>query len=89
MSGPDSWNSKSIRHESEGSEFEYPSGRDIFCLKNIDTLTRTPVRVSKMNAVARALLTFQISNVNFKSTFNTPPPPPPLKSWYLMQTVLH
>ena len=30
--------------------FESPSGRDIFCLKNFDTFTRTPVRVSKMNA---------------------------------------
>ena len=30
------------------------SGRDIFCLKNFDTFTRRPVRVSKMNAVARA-----------------------------------
>ena len=35
-----------------------PSGRDMFCLKNFDTFTRTPVRVSKMNAVARV-------NVNF------------------------
>ena len=26
----------------------------IFCLKKFDTFTRTPVRVSKMNAVARA-----------------------------------
>ena len=34
--------------------------RDIFCLKNFDTFTRTPVHVSKMNAVARAQLTFQI-----------------------------
>ena len=49
-------------------KFESPSGRDIFCLKNFDIFTRTPVRVSKMNAVARAQLTFQtnvnISNVN-------------------------
>ena len=37
----------------------YISGRDIFCL-NFDTFTRTSVRVSKMNAVARAQLTFQI-----------------------------
>ena len=37
-----------------------PSGRDIFCLKNFDTFPRTPVRVSEMNAVARAQLTFQI-----------------------------
>ena len=37
-----------------------PSGRDIFCLKNFDTFTRTSVRVSKMNAIARAQLTFQM-----------------------------
>ena len=40
--------------------FVSPSGRDIFCLKNFDTVTRTPVRVSKMNADARAQLTFQM-----------------------------
>ena len=33
MSGPDSSNGWSIRHESEGWGFESPSGRDIFCLK--------------------------------------------------------
>ena len=49
-----------IRHESEGWGFESPSGRDIFCLKNFDTFPRTPVRVSKMNAVARAQLTIQM-----------------------------
>ena len=37
-----------------------PSGRDIFCLKNFDTFTRTPVRVPKINAVASAQLTFQM-----------------------------
>ena len=60
MSGPDSSNGSSIRHESEGLGFESPSlaGRDIFCLKNFDTFTRTPVRVSKMKAVAHAQLTF-------------------------------
>ena len=36
------------------------SGRDIFCLKNFDPFTRTSVRVSKMNAVARAHSTFQM-----------------------------
>ena len=40
--------------------FESLSGRDIFCLKNFDTFTRTSVRASKMNAVARAQLTFQM-----------------------------
>ena len=49
---------QSIRHESEGWWFESPSGRDIFCLENIDTFT--PVRVSKMNVIARAQLTFQM-----------------------------
>ena len=34
--------------------------RDIFCLKNFGTFSRTPVRVSKMNAVARAQLIFQM-----------------------------
>ena len=37
-----------------------PSGRDIFCLKNFDTFPRTPVHVSKINAVTRAQLTFQM-----------------------------
>ena len=60
MSGPDSSIVQSIRHESEGWGFESPSGQDIFCFKNFDTFTRTPVGVSKMNAVARTLLTFQM-----------------------------
>ena len=60
MSGPDSSNGKSIRHESDGWGIESPSGRDIFCLKNLDNFTRASVRVSKMNAVARAQLTFQM-----------------------------
>ena len=53
----------SIRHESEGWGFESPSGRDIFCLKNFDTFTRTLFRVSKMNAVASAQSTFQMSTL--------------------------
>ena len=60
MSGPDSSIGWSIRHESEGWGFESLSGRDIFCLKNFDTFTRTPVRVPKMNAVDHAQLTFQM-----------------------------
>ena len=60
MSGPDSSNSYNIRHESEGLGFESSSGRDIFCLKNFDTFTRTSVRVSKMNAVVHVQLTIQI-----------------------------
>ena len=35
MSGPDSSNGLSIRHESEGWGFESLSGRDIFCLKKL------------------------------------------------------
>ena len=34
-----------------------------FCLKNFDTFPRTPVRVSKMNAVARTQLTFQLLTI--------------------------
>ena len=37
-----------------------PTGRDIFCLKNFDTCTKTSIRVSKMNAVAHAQLRFQV-----------------------------
>ena len=40
--------------------FVSPSDRDIFCLNNFDTFTRTPVHVSKMNAVACAQLTYQM-----------------------------
>ena len=58
MAGPNSSNCQSIRYESEGWGFEFLSGGDIFCLKNFDTFTITSVRVSKMNAVARAQLTF-------------------------------
>ena len=54
MSGPDSSNGQSIQHASEGWGFESPSGWDIFCLKNFDIFTRTSIRVSKMNAVARS-----------------------------------
>ena len=58
-SGPDSSKGRSIRHESEGWGLESPSGRDIFCFKNVDTFTRiSVVRVPKMNAVARAHLTY-------------------------------
>ena len=62
------WSSirKSIRHESDGWGFESPSGRDIFCLKNFDTFTITHVRLSKMNAVARAQLTFQMLTLLWK-----------------------
>ena len=51
---------QSIQYESEGWGFESLSGWDIFCLKNVDTFTRTSARVSKMNADARAHSTFQI-----------------------------
>ena len=66
MSGPDISNGYSIRHESEGSGFESSSGRDIFCLKNFDTFTKTPVRVSKMNAVAHPQLAFQMLTLLLK-----------------------
>ena len=35
-----------------------PSGRDISCLYNFDTFTRTSVRESKMNAIARVIETY-------------------------------
>ena len=58
------WESKCLalraQYESEGWGFESLSGRDIFCLKIFDTFTRTPVSVSKMNAVAHAQLAFQL-----------------------------
>ena len=60
MSGPGDSNGFSIRHESEGWGFESPSGRDIFCLKNIDTFKGTSFRVSEMSVVAHAQLTFQM-----------------------------
>ena len=60
MSGPDSSNGESIRHEYDGWGFESPSCRDIFCLQNFDTFTRTSVRVPKTNAVTRAQLTLQM-----------------------------
>ena len=52
------------RHESEdlggGGGGGGGGRRDIFCLKNFDTFSRTIVRVSKMNAVARAQLISQM-----------------------------
>ena len=59
MFGPDSSNGKGIRHESEGCGVDSSSGRDIFCLK-ILTFTRTPLRVSKMNAIGPTLFEFQM-----------------------------
>ena len=61
--GPDSSNGQSIQHESEDWGLESTSRRDIFCLKNFDTFTRTSVRVSKMNIVACAQFKFQISTL--------------------------
>ena len=80
MSGPDSSIGKSIRHESQGWGFESPSGRDIFCLKNFDTFTRTPVRVSKINAVVRAQLTFQILTLLQNNMY--------IDTWYLFSKTL-
>ena len=56
----DSSNGLSIQHESEGWGLEFLTGRDIFCHNNFDTFTRTSVRLSKMNALAHAQLTFQM-----------------------------
>ena len=42
MSGPDSSNGLSIRHESEDWGFESPSGLDIFYLKNFDPSQEHP-----------------------------------------------
>ena len=50
----------------EGGGFESPSGRDILFLKNTDTFRKTSVRVSKMNAVTRAQLTFQMLTLLWK-----------------------
>ena len=44
----------------QGSGVRVPSGRDIFGIKTFDTFTSTSVRVSKMNAVFRAELAFQM-----------------------------
>ena len=60
MSGLDSSNDQNIRHESEGWGLESPTGQEIFSFTNFDTLTRTSVRESKMNAVR----TVNIWNVN-------------------------
>ena len=61
MSGSDNSNGERIRHESEGLGVRVvTTGRDIFCLKNFDTCTKTSIRVSKMNAVAHAQLRFQV-----------------------------
>ena len=54
---------------SEGWGFDSSSGRDIFCLKYFDTFTRTSVRVSKMNAVARTQLTLQMLTL-LKNVYN-------------------
>ena len=59
------------------------SSRNIFYLKNFDTFRRTSVRVSKMNAVARAQLTFQrlpLLEIYVEAELKqwTPPPPPVL-----------
>ena len=72
MSGPDSSIGLSIRYQSEGWGFESPSCRDIFCLKNFDTFTRSPVPVQKMNDVARAQLTFRmLTSLSRKSSIHS------------------
>ena len=47
------------------------SGRDIFCPQNFDIFTRTSVRVSKINAVARTQLAFQILALPKKNIYTT------------------
>ena len=63
MSGPDCSNGQSIGHESKEWGFGSLSDQDILCLKNIDTFSRIPVRVSKINAVVHAQLTFKMLNL--------------------------
>ena len=46
-----------------GWGFESSLGQDTFCLKNFGISTKTSFRVSKMNAVSRARLTFQMSTL--------------------------
>ena len=60
----DKSNGQSIWHESEGWGFESPSGQDIFCLKNFDTFTRTPVCVKHECCCP---CTVDIPNVEFTS----------------------
>ena len=49
----------------------HPSGGDIFCLKIFDAFTRTPVCVSKINAVARVQLTFQMLTLLQKDRYES------------------
>ena len=52
-----------------GSSSLHPlSGRDILCLQNLDIFKRTSFRLSKMNAIARAQLTFKISRATLSWT---------------------
>ena len=46
---------------------ESRSGQDIFCLKNVDTFTRTSVCELKMNTVAQAQLTVQTNILKHKN----------------------
>ena len=59
MFGDDLWPHRSGTLDKAMADhlFGDPSDWDIFCLRNFDTFRRTSVRVSKMNAVARAQLT--------------------------------
>ena len=65
MSDPDISKYQSIQDDTEYWGFESFSGRGIFRLKIFDNFTRTSIRKSKMNAVATALCTIGIWNVNF------------------------
>ena len=56
MLGPDSSIGKSIRHEYEDWGFESSPGRDICCLKNVDTFLRTPVKIPNVNYTSKNYL---------------------------------
>ena len=65
MSGPESSNCYSIRHECEGWGFESPSCRDIFCLKNFDTFLK------KHPFVNRTWLLMRMHSLHFNVNFIT------------------
>ena len=62
MSGPDSSNGVKIfgMNLKVGGSSSPSVGRDIFCLKNFNTLASTSVHASKINAVAQKQLAFQM-----------------------------
>ena len=60
MFGPDTSNGLSIRIYPKVGSSSPPKVETVSVSKKFDTFTRTSVRVSKMNGVARARLTFQM-----------------------------